>query len=61
MSLDNRINWQALMTATIIPPAESFRHSEPRIERPPRLERLPLLRLPRCECPDFCHIDHEND
>jgi len=56
MSVEAIVNWQALMTATLVPPAERLRQ----VERV-RIVRTMSPDAPECECPEFCRIDHDND
>lgn len=72
MTVETQVDWQTLMTATLVPPVSRIAHVEPRAERTrypemPRFERLvptrptePTPRSPECECPESCRLDHDN-
>lgn len=60
-------DWQALMSATLVPPPERLRFVDPLPNKPLRLNGTavkpvsPAADVDECQCPESCRMDHEND
>jgi hypothetical protein len=60
--MEAQMNWQAFMTATLVPPAQRIRHVDAQpVTRSVDRSMLVEVATVECECPEFCPIDHEND